>query len=135
MINDPGDDRTRNLPLLEGDYDSPGVVDPSAIVGPADMPAHVVLCLRACPSFMDAPEPLTRPTETQSRLQRRVAEGCLTVEMEASALIALAGDGWDDRGWTAAVRVRQQLFSLAADACIRMPERQTGVRDESMERP
>lgn len=76
--------------------------------------------------------------ETRSRMQRRVAEGCLTVEMEASAFFAvaryrgvrfaqllyagdsLAGSAWDDRGWTTATSVREQLFWLAADACVRL---------------
>jgi uridine phosphorylase len=76
--------------------------------------------------------------ETRSRVGRRVAEGCLTVEMEASAFIAvarfrgirfaqllyagdsLAGPVWEDRGWTTATGVREQLFWIAADACLRL---------------
>lgn len=72
--------------------------------------------------------------ETRARVARRREEGCITVEMEASALIAvarfrgvrfgqllyagdsLAGDDWDHRGWLAAHDVREQLFWLAADA-------------------
>jgi uridine phosphorylase len=76
--------------------------------------------------------------ETRTRVTRRVAEGCLTVEMEASAFIALAryrnvrlahllyagdslaGPEWDERGWTKASTIREQLFWQAADACLRL---------------
>jgi uridine phosphorylase len=76
--------------------------------------------------------------ETRSRTERRVAEGCLTVEMEASAFIAvarrrkaafaqllyagdsLAGPVWDERGWFKATGVRERLFGVAADACLRL---------------
>ena len=76
--------------------------------------------------------------ETRDRVKRRVAEGCLTVEMEAAAFFAvaryrgvrfaqllyagdsLAGPKWDERGWTTAEDVRQQLFWHAADACLRL---------------
>jgi len=76
--------------------------------------------------------------ETRARVDRRVAEGCVTVEMEAAALIAvaryrgvrfaqllyagdsLAGPAWDERSWTSATSVREQLFWLAADAALRL---------------
>jgi uridine phosphorylase len=76
--------------------------------------------------------------ETRARVERRVAEGCLTVEMEAAGFIAatryrktrfgqvlyagdsLAGPVWEERGWTRATSVRDQLFWLAADACLRL---------------
>lgn len=69
--------------------------------------------------------------ETPSRIERRRAEGCLTVEMEASAFMAVArfrgvafaqllyaGDSvadtsWDARGWDRALEVREGLFRLA----------------------
>jgi uridine phosphorylase len=75
--------------------------------------------------------------ETRTRVTRRVDEGCLAVEMEASAFIAvaryrdvrfaqvlyagdsLAGPEWDERGWTHATTIREQLFWQAADACLR----------------
>ncbi len=74
--------------------------------------------------------------ETVPRTERRVAEGCITVEMEAAACIAvakfrdvrfaqllyagdsLAGSEWDDRGWSTATSIREQLFWHAADACL-----------------
>ncbi|WP_344424599.1 nucleoside phosphorylase [Pseudonocardia ailaonensis] len=74
--------------------------------------------------------------ETRSRVDRRVAEGCAAVDMEASALIAvarhrgvrlahlllagdsLAGDEWEHRGWTTAREARAGLFELAADAAL-----------------
>jgi uridine phosphorylase len=76
--------------------------------------------------------------ETRAKVARRRAEGCITVEMEASALIAvarfrgvrlghllyagdsLAGDAWDHRGWVKAHDVREQLFWLAADAAVEL---------------
>jgi uridine phosphorylase len=76
--------------------------------------------------------------ETRTRITRRVEEGCLTVDMEASAFIAaaryrnvrfaqllyagdsLAGPTWDGRGWTKATTIREQLFWRAADACLQL---------------
>jgi uridine phosphorylase len=76
--------------------------------------------------------------ETRPRVERRVAEGCLTVEMEAAAFFAvarfrdvrfaqvlyagdsLAGPTWEDRGWATATEVREDLFWHAADACLRL---------------
>lgn len=74
--------------------------------------------------------------ETRAKLQRRVAEGCLTVEMEAAAFFAVAafrgvtfgqllyagddlsGDGWDGREWDEHVEGRELLFRLAAEAVL-----------------
>jgi uridine phosphorylase len=78
--------------------------------------------------------------ETRGRVARRVAEGCVTVEMEASAFIAVArfrgvsfaqllyagdslsGPVWDARDWTSATSVRERLFWHAADACLALAE-------------
>jgi uridine phosphorylase len=72
--------------------------------------------------------------ETRNKVARRVAEGCLTVEMEAAALFAVArfrgvslgqmlyagddlsGDLWDPRGWQAHASGRDVLLRLAAEA-------------------
>jgi uridine phosphorylase len=77
--------------------------------------------------------------ETRGKLERRVAEGCLTVEMEAAAFFAVAvfrgvtfgqllyagddlsGDAWDDRGWDSHATGRELLFRLAAEACLSIP--------------
>jgi uridine phosphorylase len=74
--------------------------------------------------------------ETRDKLERRVAEGCLTVEMEAAALFAVArfrgitfghllyagddlsGDVWESRGWDDHESGRQHLFRLAAEAVL-----------------
>jgi uridine phosphorylase len=74
--------------------------------------------------------------ETRQRVALRRAEGCLTVEMEASALFAVAqfrgvklgqilyggdnldGEIWDDRGWQEHWTVREKLIGLAAEACL-----------------
>lgn len=74
--------------------------------------------------------------ETRSRVRRRAAEGCVTVEMEASALFAVAefrgvelgqilyagddvgGEKWDNRGWQNAHTVRERLFWVAVEACL-----------------
>ena len=77
--------------------------------------------------------------ETRGKLERRVAEGCLTVEMEAAAFFAVAafrgvtfgqllyagddlsGDAWDNRGWDSHATGRELLFRLAAEACLSIP--------------
>lgn len=76
--------------------------------------------------------------ETPSRIARRTAEGCLTVEMEAAALFALAqfrgitlgqilicgddvsGDQWDARGTHPQATTKEAVFELAAEACMRL---------------
>ena len=77
--------------------------------------------------------------ETREKVARRVAEGCLTVEMEAAAFFAVAafrgvafgqllyagddlsGDAWDQRGWDEHAVGRELLFRLAAEAVLRLP--------------
>lgn len=74
--------------------------------------------------------------ETVNKIAQRKREGCLTVEMESAALIAVAqfrkvifgqalygGDDlsgleWDDRQWQARNDIRESLFWLCADACL-----------------
>ncbi len=74
--------------------------------------------------------------ETRSRVQRRIDEGCHMVDMEASALMALAqyrelrlahvlyagdmvaGEEWDNRHWDRAQSVRESLFWAAARVAI-----------------
>ena len=74
--------------------------------------------------------------ETRYKLGRRVAEGCLTVEMEAAAFFAVAafrgvtfaqvlyagddlsGDAWDERGWDEHTTGRETLFRIAAEAVL-----------------
>lgn len=74
--------------------------------------------------------------ETQAKVQRRKAEGCITVEMEAAAFFAVAqfrnvefaqllyggddvsGNEWDSRYWDSHTTVREKLFWLAAEACL-----------------
>jgi len=76
--------------------------------------------------------------ETNNRIALRRDEGCLTVEMEAAALMAVAefrqvvlgqllyggddlsGDRWDERGWTTLHDLRENLFWFAAQACLRL---------------
>jgi purine-nucleoside phosphorylase len=78
--------------------------------------------------------------ETRARAERRIAERCVTVEMEAAALFAVgafrgarvgqllyAGDSlveeeWDSRDWLNATTVREQLFEVAVSAAARMNE-------------
>lgn len=74
--------------------------------------------------------------ETRARVDRRRAEGCLTVEMEAATFFAVAqhrgarfgqllyggddlsGDEWDERDWIRQPTTRERLFWLAVDACL-----------------
>lgn len=76
--------------------------------------------------------------ETVNKINARRAEGCLVVEMEAAALIAVAGfrkvqfgqvlyggddlsgADWDHRDWQSRRQVRENLFRLAADACLKL---------------
>jgi uridine phosphorylase len=74
--------------------------------------------------------------ETRPRMALRRAEGCITVEMEAAALFAVAhfrgvelaqilysgdnldADEWDERGWDEHWSVREILVEIAAEACL-----------------
>jgi len=74
--------------------------------------------------------------ETKSRIRRRIDEGCSMVDMESSALIAiaryrqlqfaqilyagdsLAGETWDERSWQNAGEIREKLFYVAARAAL-----------------
>ncbi len=76
--------------------------------------------------------------ETAAKVALRRGEGCLTVEMEAASLMAVAqfrnatlgqilyggddlsGEVWSDRGWVSRPEIRENLFWLAADACLRL---------------
>ena len=77
--------------------------------------------------------------ETRGKVARRVAEGCLAVEMEAAACFAVAafrgvpfgqllyagddlsGEQWDERGWVGHASGRELLFRLAAESVLRLP--------------
>jgi uridine phosphorylase len=77
--------------------------------------------------------------ETRDKVDARVAEGCLTVEMEAAAFFAVAafrgvtfgqvlyagddlsGDAWDQRGWDEHTSGRETLFRIAAEAVLSLP--------------
>jgi len=74
--------------------------------------------------------------ETPLKIEKRRQEGCLVVEMEAAGLMAVAqfrnvilgqvvyggddlsGAEWDQRGWQDRKDIRQNLFWLAAKACL-----------------
>lgn len=76
--------------------------------------------------------------ETRGKIAQRRQEGCLAVEMEASAMFAVAqfrqvqigqilysgdnldGDEWDDRKWNHNWSVREKLILLAAEAVLEM---------------
>jgi uridine phosphorylase len=75
--------------------------------------------------------------ETRARVDARRDEGCVTVEMETAAFLAVAqwrkvrfvqylyagddlsGEAWDHRGWTTA-EVRAELLGLAVETAVRM---------------
>ena len=77
--------------------------------------------------------------ETRAKAAARVAEGCLSVEMEAAALFAVAafrgvtigqllyagddlsGEAWDARGWDTHRSARRLLFELALESVVRIP--------------
>jgi uridine phosphorylase len=74
--------------------------------------------------------------ETPAKVALRKSEGCVTVEMEAAAFFAVArfrgvrfaqmlyggddvsGEEWDSRRWIARTKVREDIFWLAAEACL-----------------
>jgi uridine phosphorylase len=76
--------------------------------------------------------------ETREKIQLRRSEGCLTVEMEAAALFAVAqyrnvklgqilysgdylgGEYWDRRQWDDRWEIREQLVSLSAEVCQKL---------------
>lgn len=76
--------------------------------------------------------------ETPAKIASRKSEGCLTVEMEAAALFAVAqfrgvkigqilyagddvsGTEWDSRSWVKQSEIRQKLIYLAAEACLQI---------------
>lgn len=75
---------------------------------------------------------------TRGKLDQRVAEGCITVEMEVASLLAvaerrgidfgqylyagdnLAGAQWDHREWTEAAEAQRRVFELAAEAALNL---------------
>jgi len=76
--------------------------------------------------------------ETPAKIQLRKAEGCLAVEMEASAFMAVAeyngvefgqilyaGDNlggieWDSRSYNSRTEVREMLLRISLDACLQL---------------
>lgn len=76
--------------------------------------------------------------ETPNKIAARKKEGCLTVEMEAAGMMAVAqfrkvifgqvlyggddlsGTTWDNRGWQSRSEIRERLFWLCAEACLRL---------------
>ncbi len=76
--------------------------------------------------------------ETRARMEARRNDGCLTVEMEAASLFAVAtfqgmtfgqllyggddlsGDEWDTRDWANRSSTREKLFRLALEAALRL---------------
>lgn len=74
--------------------------------------------------------------ETIAKVELRKSEGCVAVEMESSAYMAvaqynnvdfgqilyagdsLAGDEWDHRGWNNREKVRELALRLALDVCM-----------------
>ncbi len=95
------------------------------------------LCNRSLPFFTGKTWTTSAPyRETPARIARRKAEGCRTVEMEASAMMAVAefrkvrfgqilyggdnlgGETWDQRAWERASDVRENLFWLCADILL-----------------
>lgn len=76
--------------------------------------------------------------ETREKAAAYLAEGCLAVEMETAAFLAVAQfrgvgfgqilyggdavipDAWDNRSWNSRTEIRQNLFWLAAEAVFEM---------------
>ena len=78
--------------------------------------------------------------ETAAKIAKRKEEGCITVEMEAAAMMAVAqfrgvvlgqvlyggddlsGNEWDNRSWQSRAEIRENLFWLSAEACLGIDE-------------
>ncbi len=76
--------------------------------------------------------------ETRDKVELRVSEGCLCVEMEASAFMAVAqfrgvtlgqilyggddvsGDEWDSRDWQSRSDIRRWLIEMSLDICLKL---------------
>jgi uridine phosphorylase len=76
--------------------------------------------------------------ETPAKIARRKEEGCIAVDMEASAFIAaaqyndvefgqifyagdsLGGDEWDKREWHSRADIRESVLKLALDICLKL---------------
>ena len=76
--------------------------------------------------------------ETPAKIKRRKLEGCIAVDMEASAFMAVAaynnvefgqifyagdnlsGEAWDGRAWQSRTDIRDAVLRLALDACLSM---------------
>jgi uridine phosphorylase len=74
--------------------------------------------------------------ETANKISSRKEEGCLSVEMEAAGMMAVAqfrgvvlgqmlyggddlsGSEWNNRAWQTRDEIRESLFWLCADACL-----------------
>ncbi|WP_323416925.1 nucleoside phosphorylase [Propionicimonas sp.] len=81
--------------------------------------------------------------ETPAKIAARRREGCITVEMEAASLAAVAqfrgvplaqllysgddltGEAWDERDWTNQPQVRDNLVRLAGTAALRITGQQS----------
>ncbi len=77
--------------------------------------------------------------ETKTRIEKRKSEQCITVDMEAAALLAVAefrnisfgeilyggddvsGTTWDSRNWRNHGDIRENLFWLAMECCCAFP--------------
>lgn len=76
--------------------------------------------------------------ETPARIARRKSEGCIAVEMEAAALLAVAqfrnvemgylliggddvsGEEWDRRSSISRLPVKERLFWISVEACLKL---------------
>lgn len=76
--------------------------------------------------------------ETPAKIQQRICEGCVTVDMEASAYMAVAqynkvefgqilyagdnlvGAQWDRRDWDSQTAIRENVLRITLDACMSM---------------
>ncbi len=83
--------------------------------------------------------------ETRAKVARRVAEGCVTVEMEAAAFFAVAqfrgvalgqllyggddlsGPQWSDREWNSRAEIRANLVDLALELVLELHDSNPGT--------
>lgn len=106
---------------------------------------HAVACIQSVLARHDLPYIVAKTwttdafyRETRDKVERRKAEGCVTVEMEASAYMAaaqfrgvklgqilyagdnLGGEDWDSRSFYERTDVRAMLLDVTLEACLEL---------------
>jgi len=119
----------KEFPFLEFDPEKNALINSNKVIKAIDIPDRCVICF-----FQDVINKLNQ----QKKLALRKSEGCLTVEMEAAALFAVAkfrevvlgqilyggdyvgGKVWNSRKYTKKFELREKMLWLAAETCLEL---------------